>query len=54
MVHRPTERHRPPGRRISPTGAAGLQVYRFDRGDELSIATDAIVHPNGLAFSPDE
>jgi gluconolactonase len=30
-------------------------VYRFDpETGELSVATDAIVHPNGLAFSPDE
>jgi gluconolactonase len=30
-------------------------VYRFDPASgELSIATDAVVHPNGLAFSPDE
>jgi len=33
----------------------GRLVFRFDRttGD-LTVATDAIVHPNGLAFSPDE
>jgi gluconolactonase len=30
-------------------------VYRFDPvSGELSVASDAIVHPNGLAFSPDE
>ncbi len=30
-------------------------VFRFDPDTgELSVATDAIVHPNGLAFSPDE
>ena len=30
-------------------------VFRYDpETDELSIATDAAIHPNGLAFSPDE
>lgn len=30
-------------------------VFRLDRTTgELMIATDALVHPNGLAFSPDE
>jgi gluconolactonase len=39
----------------APQEQAGCHVYRFDpEMDELSIATDAIVHPNGLAFSPDE
>ena len=34
---------------------AGCFVFRFDRTTGLlSIATDALVHPNGLAFSPDE
>jgi gluconolactonase len=33
----------------------GCFVFRLDRRTgELSIATDALVHPNGLAFSPDE
>jgi gluconolactonase len=33
----------------------GCFVFRLDRTtDELTIATDALVHPNGLAFSPDE
>ena len=30
-------------------------MFRFDpENGELSVATDAIIHPNGLAFSPDE
>ena len=34
---------------------AGCFVFRFDRETgELEIASDAMVHPNGLAFSPDE
>jgi gluconolactonase len=34
---------------------AGCFVFRFDRKTgRLSIATAAVVHPNGLAFSPDE
>jgi gluconolactonase len=39
----------------APSEQPGCFVYRFDpeRG-ELSIASDALVHPNGLAFSPDE
>jgi gluconolactonase len=33
----------------------GCFVFRLDRTiGRLSIATDALVHPNGLAFSPDE
>ena len=33
----------------------GCFVFRLDQTTGgLSIATDAIVHPNGLAFSPDE
>jgi gluconolactonase len=34
---------------------AGCFVFRFDRASgELSIMSDAMEHPNGLAFSPDE
>ena len=34
---------------------AGCFVFRYDRATgTLTIATDAMVHPNGLAFSPDE
>ena len=33
----------------------GCFVFRLDRATgELTIATDALEHPNGLAFSPDE
>jgi gluconolactonase len=33
----------------------GCFVFRLDRDSgELSIASDYLVHPNGLAFSPDE
>jgi gluconolactonase len=33
----------------------GCFVFRFDRvSGELSVASDDPVHPNGLAFSPDE
>jgi gluconolactonase len=33
----------------------GCFVFRFDRGSgELTVASDAVLHPNGLAFSPDE
>ncbi|HEY6013140.1 MAG TPA: SMP-30/gluconolactonase/LRE family protein, partial [Candidatus Limnocylindrales bacterium] len=33
----------------------GCFVFRLDRDTgELAIASDAMVHPNGLAFSPDE
>lgn len=33
----------------------GCFVFRLDRATgELTIATDTLVHPNGLAFSPDE
>ena len=33
----------------------GCFVFRLDRDTgELAVVTDAIVHPNGLAFSPDE
>ena len=39
----------------APQEQAGCFVFRFDpESGELSIASDAIVHPNGLAFSPDE
>jgi gluconolactonase len=39
----------------APQEQPGCFVYRFDpdRG-ELTAVTDALVHPNGLAFSPDE
>jgi gluconolactonase len=34
---------------------AGCFVFRFDRATgELTVATDLLIHPNGLAFSPDE
>jgi len=33
----------------------GCFVFRLDRATgALTVATDALVHPNGLAFSPDE
>jgi Gluconolactonase len=33
----------------------GCYVFRFDRGNgELTVVSDAMEHPNGLAFSPDE
>jgi gluconolactonase len=33
----------------------GCFVFRFDRATgDLTIASDLLVHPNGLAFSPDE
>jgi gluconolactonase len=33
----------------------GCFVFRLDReSGELAVASDALVHPNGLAFSPDE
>jgi gluconolactonase len=33
----------------------GCFVFRLDRGTgELTVASDGVVHPNGLAFSPDE
>ena len=33
----------------------GCFVFRLDRASgELTVASDAVVHPNGLAFSPDE
>ena len=39
----------------APQEQPGCFVFRFDPDSgELSVATDAIVHPNGLAFSPDE
>ncbi len=32
----------------------GCYVFRFDRGTgELAVVSDAMEHPNGLAFSPD-
>jgi len=39
----------------APQEQQGCFVFRFDpdRG-ELSVASDAIIHPNGLAFSADE
>ena len=34
---------------------AGCFVYRVDRvTGEVTVATDVLIHPNGLAFSPDE
>jgi gluconolactonase len=34
---------------------AGCFVYRFDReSGEVTVASDVLEHPNGLAFSPDE
>jgi gluconolactonase len=34
---------------------AGCFVFRFDRASgELNVVSDAMQHPNGLAFSPDE
>jgi len=39
----------------APQEQAGCFVFRFEpRSGELSVVTDAIIHPNGLAFSPDE
>lgn len=39
----------------APQEQAGCYVYRFDpESGELSVASDAVDHPNGLAFSPDE
>jgi gluconolactonase len=39
----------------APQEQPGCFVFRFDpESEELSVASDAIVHPNGLAFSPDE
>ena len=39
----------------APQEQAGCFVFRFDpETGELSVASDAILHPNGLAFSPDE
>jgi gluconolactonase len=33
----------------------GCFVFRLDRASgELTVASDAVLHPNGLAFSPDE
>jgi gluconolactonase len=33
----------------------GCFVFRLDRANgELTVASDAVLHPNGLAFSPDE
>ena len=33
----------------------GCYVFRFDRGrGDLTVVSDAMEHPNGLAFSPDE
>jgi len=39
----------------APQEQAGCFVFRFDpETGDLSVASDAIIHPNGLAFSPDE
>jgi gluconolactonase len=39
----------------APQEQAGCFVFRFDpENGDLSVASDVIVHPNGLAFSPDE
>jgi gluconolactonase len=39
----------------APQEQAGCFVFRFDpEAGDLTVASDAIVHPNGLAFSPDE
>ena len=39
----------------APQEQAGCFVYRFDpESSELAAVSDALVHPNGLAFSPDE
>jgi gluconolactonase len=39
----------------APQEQPGCFVFRFDPASgELSVASDAFVHPNGLAFSPDE
>jgi gluconolactonase len=39
----------------APQEQPGCFVFRFDpESGELSVASDALVHPNGLAFSPDE
>jgi gluconolactonase len=39
----------------APQEQRGCYVFRFDpESGDLSIATDALVHPNGLAFSPAE
>jgi gluconolactonase len=39
----------------APSEQDGCYVFRFDPATgALDIATDAPVHPNGLAFSPDE
>jgi gluconolactonase len=39
----------------APQEQAGCFVFRFDpQSGDLSVASDAILHPNGLAFSPDE
>jgi gluconolactonase len=39
----------------APQEQPGCFVFRFDpETGELSVATDAVIQPNGLAFSPDE
>jgi gluconolactonase len=39
----------------APQEQDGCFVFRYDPvRDELSVVTDAMEHPNGLAFSPDE
>jgi len=39
----------------APQEQDGCYVFRFDPASgELSVASDALVHPNGLAFSPRE
>ncbi len=39
----------------APQEQDACHVFRYDPdSDELTIATAAVIHPNGLAFSPDE
>ena len=39
----------------APQEQDGCYVFRFDpESGELTVVSDALVHPNGLAFSPDE
>ncbi len=39
----------------APQEQAGCFVFRLDPGNgDLSVVSDEIIHPNGLAFSPDE
>jgi gluconolactonase len=40
---------------LAPQEQDGCYIFRYDpETSELTIATDAPIHPNGLAFSPDE